>query len=96
MVEHMTLYLCGIDSESSRLEVGLREWCDRVLAGNYRLDVVDIGQWPAGAQRRVGVLAVPALTALSSGRMVVGDFSDIPAVMATLGLHKPAIAPGLA
>lgn len=90
MTTQLTLYVSGDAPGSRRLAVGIRDWCDRHLAGRYRLDVLDILQWPergAAAQ----VLATPSLAAAGYPVRVVGDLTDVPRVMAALGLSAGGV-----
>jgi circadian clock protein KaiB len=85
MTTRLTLYLSGTGPESRRMTAALRAWCERELGGDYRLNVLDIGQWPKRADA-LPVLATPALALESPARITVGDLSDIPRTMAVLGL----------
>uniref|UniRef100_I2PWF5 KaiB domain-containing protein n=1 Tax=Desulfovibrio sp. U5L TaxID=596152 RepID=I2PWF5_9BACT len=85
MTTRLTLYLSGTEPESRRMTAALRAWCERELGGDYRLDVLDISQWPKRAENPP-VLATPALVLESSSRITVGNLSDIPKTMAALGL----------
>jgi hypothetical protein len=84
MTACLTLYCDGKSGACDRLAAALRAWCDRELRGGYRLEVVDVTANPGGAAR-TEVLAVPALSLLSSGRLVVGDVGDVAAAMAAIG-----------
>lgn len=67
------------------MTAALRAWCERELGGDYRLNVLDISDWPKRAEN-LPILATPALVLESPGRITVGDLSDIPKTMAALGL----------
>ena len=84
----LTLFISGDFPESSRIAAGVRHWCERNLPGCYRLDVHDIrdGASPEG----LPVLATPTLALESPPMMVVGDFSDLPRIMAALGIAPMA------
>ncbi|EFL49327.1 KaiB domain protein [Solidesulfovibrio fructosivorans JJ]] len=84
MSERLILYLAGKTSGNSRLEAALRDWCDRFQPGRFRLEVVDVEKW-SPKSRPLPVLAVPALALGATGRMFVGDFSNIASVMTALG-----------
>jgi len=85
MTTLLTLYVSGDAPGSRRLAVGIRDWCDRHLAGRYRLDVLDILQWPERGLA-AQVLATPSLVAAGCPARVVGDLTDVPRAMAALGL----------
>ena len=80
----LTLFIDGTVPDHVRLGESLRAWCVAKTAAGCRLDVRDVRQWPAGAQD-IPVLATPALAAEATGRLVVGDLSDMPAALAALG-----------
>jgi circadian clock protein KaiB len=66
----------------------LREICDRHFPSGYYLKIVDIYEQPAEVVAR-GVLAVPTLIKERPlpVRVLIGDFTDEPRVLAALGLH---------
>jgi circadian clock protein KaiB len=65
----------------------LRDLCDRHCTAGYDLEIVDIYQQSAVAIAR-GVLAVPTLIKELPlpVRVLIGDFTDEPRVLAALGL----------
>lgn len=86
MTTRLTLFLAGITPDDTRLATAIRRWCDRELGGDYRLDVLDVRRWPLNVEN-IPVLVTPALSLDGMDRVVVGELTDIPAVMAALGLN---------
>lgn len=83
----LVLYVAGAAPRSLRAIANIRRLCAEYLPGSHELQVVDIYQEPAVAERD-GILAVPALIKkrpLPSQRMV-GDMSNFQRVMEGLGL----------
>lgn len=85
MTTRLTLFLSGTEPESRWMSAALRAWCERELGSDYRLDVLDISQWPKRAEN-LPVLATPALVLESSHRIAVGHLFDISKTMAALGV----------
>ena len=83
----LTLFVSGASAASTRAERRLRDMCDRHAPFGYDLKVVDIHQQPAIVVSR-GVLAVPTLIKERPlpVRVLIGDLTDEPRVLATLGL----------
>ena len=86
----LTLFVSGASPASSRAVRRLRDLCDRHCASGYDLEIVDIYQQPAMVVSR-GVLAVPTLfkELPLPVRVLIGDFTDEPRVLAALGLSHP-------
>lgn len=84
----LTLFIDGTVPDHVRLGESLRAWCAAKANGVCRLDVRDVRQWPVGVEN-IPVLATPALAADTTGRLVVGDLSDLPAALAALGCPAP-------
>jgi circadian clock protein KaiB len=84
---HLTLFVSGTSPTSARAVRRLRDMCDRHATSGYDLKIVDIYQHPAEVVSR-GVLAVPTLIKELPlpVRVLVGDFTDEPRVLAALGL----------
>ena len=88
-VERLQLTLFVSASPASSRAVGrLRDICDRHSPSGYDLKIVDIYEQPAEVVSR-GVLAVPTLIKELPlpMRVLIGDFTDEPRVLAALGLH---------
>jgi len=66
--------------------------CDRHCPSGYDLRIVDIYQQPAEVVSR-GVLAVPTLIKELPlpVRVLIGDFTDEPRVLAALGLSATTV-----
>ena len=81
------LFVSGTSPASARAVVRLRDICDRHSPSGYDLKIVDIYQEPAVVVAR-GVLAVPTLIKdlPLPVRVLIGDFTDEPRVLAALGL----------
>ena len=84
---HLRLFVSEASPSSARALHRLRDMCDRHWPSGYDLDVVDIYQQPAEVVAR-GVLAVPTLIKEQPPpvRVLIGDFTDEPRVLAALGL----------
>ena len=84
---HLTLFISGASPASSRSVRHLRDLCDRHALSGYDLEIVDIYQQPEVVISR-GVLAVPTLIKELPLpiRVLIGDFTDEPRVLAELGL----------
>lgn len=89
---HLTLFVSGTSPASARATRRLRELCDRHRPGGYDLRIIDIYQEPAEVVAR-GVLAVPTLIKELPlpVRVLIGDFTDEPRVLAALGLPTTAL-----
>jgi circadian clock protein KaiB len=83
----LTLFVSGASPTSARAVRRLRDLCDRHFPGCYDLEIIDIYQQPEVVASR-GVLAVPTLIKELPlpERVLIGDFSDEPRVLAALGL----------
>ena len=83
----LTLFVSGASPTSTRAVRRLRDLCDRYFPSGYDLEVVDIYQQPEVVVSR-GVLAVPTLfkELPLPVRVLIGDFTDEPRVLAALGL----------
>jgi len=84
---HLTLFVSGASAASARAVRRLRHLCDRYCPSGYDLEIVDIYQQPELVVSR-GVLAVPTLIKERPlpVRVLIGDFTDEPRVLAALGL----------
>lgn len=86
----LTLFVSGATLASTRTVRRLRDLCDRACPSGYDLEIVDIHQQSHVAVSR-GVLAVPTLIREQPlpVKVLIGDFTDEPRVLATLGLSAP-------
>ena len=73
----LRLYVAGMSPRSRRALESLRDLLERVLAGSYDLEVVDIYQEPDEAQKNQ-IVAAPTLikSAPNPVKVLVGDMSD--------------------
>jgi circadian clock protein KaiB len=83
----LTLFVSGDSPFSVRTVRRLSDLCDRHCPGGYDLTVVDIYKEPDVVFAR-GVLAVPTLIKERPFpvRVLIGDFTDGPRVLAALDL----------
>ena len=83
----LTLFVSGASPTSTQAVRRLRDLCDRHFPSGYDLEIVDIYQQPEVVVSR-GVLAVPTLfkELPLPVRVLIGDFTDEPRVLAALGL----------
>ena len=83
----LTLFVSGASPTSTRAVRRLRDLCDRHFPSGYDLEIVDIYQQPEVVASR-GLLAVPTLIKELPlpVRVLIGDFTDEPRVLAALGL----------
>jgi circadian clock protein KaiB len=84
----LTLFISGSAPNSIQAAQRLRDLCDQHCPSGYDLEIVDIYQQPEMLVSR-GVLAVPTLIKELPlpVRVLIGDFTDEPRVLAALGLH---------
>jgi circadian clock protein KaiB len=85
----LRLYVTGATERSARAIANIKQLCERLLPGAYRLEVVDIYQQPELA-RSAQLVAAPTLlkSAPPPERRLVGDLSDQARVIAGLGLPE--------
>ena len=84
------LYVTGSTKRSARAIETMRQICDTDLKGRHEFEVIDLYLHPEAAAREQ-IIAVPTLIKLlpAPRRRVIGDLSDRPRVLASLGLHVP-------
>ena len=83
----LTLFVTGASDMSARAIRNVRAICDEHLAGRYQLEVVDVHR-DASQRSAHDVVAAPTLIKESPlpKRMLVGDLSDTPRVLAALDI----------
>ncbi|QNT68925.1 circadian clock protein KaiB [Defluviicoccus vanus] len=83
----LKLYVSGRTPRTEQAITGVREICERDLAGFYELDVVDVLEWPQLAENEK-ILATPTLVRElpTPLRRLVGDLSDRKKVLFGLDL----------
>jgi circadian clock protein KaiB len=86
------LYVAGSTARSMLAVKNIRRLCERYLAGNYDLEVIDIYVHPEAAAK-AQIIAAPTLVKLTPGprRRAIGDLSNEGRVLAALNLHGDAI-----
>jgi len=84
----LTLFVTGASELSGRAIRNIKRLCEAHLSGRYTLEVVDVHRDPA-MMSSYDVVAAPALIkeAPLPKRMLVGDLSDTPRVLAALDIH---------
>ena len=82
------LYVAGNSTRSRLAITNVREICERYLANNYELDVVDVYQQPE-VTRAADVIALPTLIKELPlpPRKFVGDMSDTERIVVGLKLR---------
>jgi circadian clock protein KaiB len=83
----LSLFVTGASDMSARAIRNVRAICDEYLVGRYQLTVVDIHR-DASMMSAHDVVAAPTLIKESPlpKRMLVGDLSDTPRVLAALDI----------
>lgn len=83
----LRLYVAGMSPRSQRALESLRDVLERVLAGSYELEVVDIYQEPDEAEKHQ-IVAAPTLvkSAPNPVKILVGDMSDTRRLLIGLDL----------
>lgn len=89
----LRLYVAGPTPQSTRAVVNIRKICDEHLRGRYQLEVVDLLQNPAAAQRDQ-IIAAPTLARIFPlpPRRFIGDLSQTDRILKGLGLPCSAVA----
>jgi circadian clock protein KaiB len=87
------LYVAGMTPNSTQARVNLGALCRKHLAGQYKIEIVDVHRNPAKALLD-GIYMTPALLKIAPSpvRMIVGTLSDAPAVLNALGLSLSVAA----
>ncbi len=82
------LYILGGTPHAKQALANFHAIADEHLAGQYELEVVDVGQEPLRALND-GILITPTLVRLSQPiRRIMGDLSETDLVLAALELAK--------
>ena len=84
----LRLYVAGQTPRSLQALNNLRKICEEHLAGNYRVEIIDLLQTPqlaAGDQ----ILAIPTLvrTVPKPARKIIGDLSNVEKVLVGLDVR---------
>lgn len=83
----LRLFITGATPNSLRAVINIRAICESYLQGRYSLQIVDVYQEAALAQKEQ-LIALPLLVKKSPlpERKLIGDLSQTEKVMAALGL----------
>jgi circadian clock protein KaiB len=83
----LQLYVAGSTSRSMQAVRNIRRVCEKYLAGQYDLEVIDIYQNPETAAQ-AQIIAAPTLIKLlpEPRRRAIGDLSNVEKVLFTLNL----------
>jgi circadian clock protein KaiB len=83
----LRLYVAGQSPKSLDAFANLKDFCEKHLAGHYKIEIIDLVEQPALA-RRDDVLAVPTLVHRlpARSRKLIGDLSDTQRVLDYLRL----------
>ena len=84
----LRLYVAGLTIRSESAIAAIKDVCEKYLAGRYDLRVVDVSREPELA-RQEQILAAPTLVKSEPlpVRRLVGDLSDRPKVLSSLGIR---------
>ncbi len=83
------LYILGGTPIATQTLANFHAIANEYLAGQYELEVVDVGEEPLRALND-GILITPTLVRLSQPiRRIMGDLSETELVLAALELAKP-------
>lgn len=84
----LRLFTTGTTPRSTRALQNLRDICEALLKGRYRLEVIDIYQQP-GRASEADIIAAPTLIKDEPQPpcRMVGDLSDRNRVISNLALH---------
>jgi len=87
----LRLYVPGQTPNSLRAISMIREVCEECLQGRYQLQVVDIYQQPALAEKD-HILVAPTLVRKAPGplRRLIGNLANRERILAGLGLQQAA------
>jgi circadian clock protein KaiB len=83
----LRLYISGATPRSARAIRNIKAICERYLAGNYDLEVIDVYQ-QSQLMREQQIIAVPTLKKCAPlpVRTIIGDLSDTQQLLRALGL----------
>lgn len=88
------LYVTGQTQRSLHAAANLRRLCERHLAGNYELTLIDVQARPELAEA-ANIFATPVTVRIAPPPQwrVIGDLSDTAKVMLALGIEPDNAAP---
>jgi circadian clock protein KaiB len=87
-VYELRLYIAGQTRKSITALANLRRLCEQHLAGQYRIEIIDLLQHPDQAQRDQ-ILAIPTLVRRLPEpiKRIIGDLSNSERVLVGLEVH---------
>ena len=82
------LFLTGATARSQRALANIQRFCEKELAGDYNLKVIDLYREPQMASQE-NILAAPTLVKIRPLplRRLIGDMSDEQKIRLSLGLQ---------
>jgi len=83
----LRLFVTGASPNSLRAIANMKAICEKHLAGNYDLEIIDVHQQPILAEKEQ-IIALPVLVKMHPlpFRRLIGDMSDTKKVLSGLGL----------
>lgn len=86
----LKLYVTGQTARTERAIYNLYDLCNKYLAGNYEITVIDVLEYPQLAEEEK-ILATPTVIRELPlpRRRLVGDLSDVERVLSALDLTVP-------
>jgi circadian clock protein KaiB len=84
----LRLYIAGHTPKSIEAITNLKRICDQNLAGQYKIEIIDLVQNPQ-LGRRDQILAIPTLVRKLPGpvKKIIGDLSDTERVLVGLDIQ---------
>ncbi len=82
----LKLFVVGSTPSATTAIDYAQKLCSEALHDQWRLEVIDVAKQPELAELHL-ISAVPALLRSGPPKRVVGDFSDLNAVLTALGLE---------
>lgn len=85
---HLRLFVAGEEPNSRQARANLEKLCAAHLQGRHRIEIVDVlKDFRAAVAERV--LVTPALIVTSQGprKVIFGNLSDTPRILAALGMQ---------
>jgi circadian clock protein KaiB len=88
----LCLYVAGHTPKSIKAIDNLKRYCDRYLAGNYSLEVIDLLAYPQLAEEDQ-ILAIPTLVRKMPKpvRQIIGDLSNEKKVLLGLNITEALV-----
>ena len=84
----LRLYIAGYTPKSIEAIANLKRICDQSLAGQYKIEIIDLLQNPH-LSRRDQILAIPTLVRRLPApvKKIIGDLSDVERVLVGLDIQ---------